>query len=65
MQKVSHKIVELAEIKHGDKVLDIATGIGESAVTAETRVKPNGKVVATDFLLKCWQLQRQEPGHLV
>ena len=49
MQKASHKIVELAEIKHGDKVLDIATGIGESAVTAEMRVKPNGKVVAADI----------------
>jgi enediyne biosynthesis protein CalE5 len=48
-QKVSDKLVELAEIKPGDKVLDIATGIGEPAVTAARRVKPNGKVVATDI----------------
>jgi ubiquinone/menaquinone biosynthesis C-methylase UbiE len=48
-QKVSDKIVELAEIKSGDRVLDIATGIGEPAVTAARRVKPNGKVVATDI----------------
>jgi ubiquinone/menaquinone biosynthesis C-methylase UbiE len=48
-QKVSDKIVELAEIKPGDKVLDIATGIGEPAVTAAKRVKPNGKVIATDI----------------
>jgi ubiquinone/menaquinone biosynthesis C-methylase UbiE len=48
-QKVSDKIVELAEIKPGDRVLDIATGIGEPAVTAARRVKPNGKVVATDI----------------
>jgi enediyne biosynthesis protein CalE5 len=48
-QKVSDKIVELAEIKPGDKVLDIATGIGEPAVTAARRVKPNGKVIATDI----------------
>jgi enediyne biosynthesis protein CalE5 len=48
-QKVSNKLVELAEIKHGDKVLDIATGIGEPAVTAARRVKPNGKVVAIDI----------------
>lgn len=48
-QKVSDKIVELAEIKAGDKVLDIATGIGEPAITAARRVKPNGKVVATDI----------------
>jgi len=48
-QKVSDKIVELAEIKAGDKVLDIATGIGEPAVTAARRVKPHGKVVAIDI----------------
>jgi len=48
-QKVSDEIVELAEIKPGDRVLDIATGIGEPAVTAAKRVKPNGKVVATDI----------------
>jgi ubiquinone/menaquinone biosynthesis C-methylase UbiE len=48
-QKVSDKLVEMAQIKPGDKVLDIATGIGEPAVTAAMRVKPNGKVVATDI----------------
>jgi ubiquinone/menaquinone biosynthesis C-methylase UbiE len=48
-QKVSDKLVELAEIKSGDKVLDIATGIGEPALTAARRVKPNGKVIATDI----------------
>jgi ubiquinone/menaquinone biosynthesis C-methylase UbiE len=48
-QKVSDKLVELAEIKPGDKVSDIATGIGEPAVTAAKRVKPNGKVVAIDI----------------
>jgi ubiquinone/menaquinone biosynthesis C-methylase UbiE len=48
-QKVSDKIVELAEIKPGDKVLDIATGIGEPAVTAARKVIPNGRVVAIDI----------------
>jgi ubiquinone/menaquinone biosynthesis C-methylase UbiE len=48
-QKVSDKIVELAEIKSGDWVLDIATGIGEPAVTAANKVMPDGKVVATDI----------------
>jgi ubiquinone/menaquinone biosynthesis C-methylase UbiE len=48
-QKVSDKIVDLAEIKPGDKVLDVATGIGEPAVTAARKVKPNGKVVTTDI----------------
>ncbi|HEY1248583.1 MAG TPA: class I SAM-dependent methyltransferase [Nitrososphaera sp.] len=48
-QKVSDKIVQLAEIKPGDRVLDIATGIGEPAVTAARKVMPNGKVLATDI----------------
>jgi ubiquinone/menaquinone biosynthesis C-methylase UbiE len=48
-QKVSDKLVAMAEIKPGDKVLDLATGIGEPAVTAAKQVKPTGKVVATDI----------------
>src|SRR3712207_3620657 len=48
-QKVSDRIVELAEIKPGGKVLDIATGIGEPAVSAARKVIPNGKVVAIDI----------------
>jgi ubiquinone/menaquinone biosynthesis C-methylase UbiE len=48
-QKVSDKLVEMAQIKPGDRVLDIATGIGEPAVTAAKRVRPNGRVVATDI----------------
>jgi len=48
-QKVSNKIVELAEVKPGDKVLDIATGIGEPAVTAARKVMPNGRIVAIDI----------------
>src|SRR5918911_4185056 len=37
-QKVSDRLVELAQIKPGQKVLDIATGIGEPAVTAAKRL---------------------------
>jgi enediyne biosynthesis protein CalE5 len=48
-QRVSDKIVELAEIEPGDKVLDIAAGIGEPAITAARRVRPSGRVVATDI----------------
>ena len=48
-QKVSDKIVELAEIEPSDWVLDIATGIGEPAVTAARKVMPDGRVVATDI----------------
>jgi ubiquinone/menaquinone biosynthesis C-methylase UbiE len=48
-QKLSDKLVELAGVTPGSKVLDVATGIGEPAVTAARRVQPNGKVLATDI----------------
>jgi ubiquinone/menaquinone biosynthesis C-methylase UbiE len=42
-------VVDLAQLKPGNRILDIATGIGEPAVTAAKRVKPNGRVIATDI----------------
>ena len=48
-QVVSDKLVNLAQIRQGHKVLDIGTGIGEPAVTAARQVGPNGKVVAIDI----------------
>ena len=48
-QKINERLVELAEIKQGDKVLDIATGIGEPAITAARKVGINGHVLATDI----------------
>jgi ubiquinone/menaquinone biosynthesis C-methylase UbiE len=57
-QKVSNKLVELAEIKPGDRVLDIATGIGEPAVTAARKVMPNGKVIAIDISRQMLEVAR-------
>jgi SAM-dependent methyltransferase len=48
-QVVSDRLVELAGIHQGSKVLDVATGIGEPAVTAARRVGPSGKVTAIDL----------------
>jgi len=48
-QKLSDKLVDLAELRPGSIVLDVATGIGEPAVTAARRVQPNGKVLANDI----------------
>jgi SAM-dependent methyltransferase len=47
-QHVSDRLVELAGVKPGARVLDIATGNGEPAVTAARLVGPAGRVVATD-----------------
>jgi SAM-dependent methyltransferase len=46
---VSERLVELARIKPGDRVLDVAAGYGEPALTAAKRVGPDGEVVATDI----------------
>ena len=46
---VSRRQVELAEIKPGSRVLDIATGIGEPALTAANQVGNSGHVLATDI----------------
>ena len=48
-EKVSKRLIELAEIKSGSKVLDIATGIGEPAITASNQVGKTGQVLATDI----------------
>ncbi|MEM7116587.1 MAG: methyltransferase domain-containing protein [Chloroflexota bacterium] len=45
---MSKHLVELAQLQSGQQVLDIATGIGEPALTAARRVGPSGHVVATD-----------------
>lgn len=47
-QHVSDRLVELAAIRPGFTVLDLATGVGEPAVTAARRVGPSGKVVGID-----------------
>lgn len=47
-QPVSDRFMELADIGPGQTILDIATGIGEPAITAAKRVGSSGKVFATD-----------------
>lgn len=46
---VSKRLIELAGVGPGSRVLDVATGNGEPAVTAARLVGPEGWVLATDF----------------
>jgi ubiquinone/menaquinone biosynthesis C-methylase UbiE len=62
-QKVSDKLVRLAEIKPGQKVLDIATGIGEPAVTAARTVGDKGHVTATDISPGMLAIGRERAQH--
>lgn len=48
-QEVSDRLLELANVRPGHRVLDVATGIGEPAATAARKVGPDGHVVATDM----------------
>lgn len=48
-QSVSERMLDLAAVQPGHRVLDIATGIGEPALRAASRVGPAGRVVATDI----------------
>src|SRR5262249_17308524 len=47
-QPLSDRMMELAHIAPGQRVLDVATGIGEPAMTAARRVSPRGPLVAIE-----------------
>src|SRR5918999_1175954 len=46
---ISERVVELAGVTAGSRVLDVAAGYGEPSLTAARVVGPNGKVVASDI----------------
>ncbi|RMD63173.1 MAG: class I SAM-dependent methyltransferase, partial [Alphaproteobacteria bacterium] len=48
-QPVSDTLVARARLTPGQQVLDVATGIGEPAITAARRVLPGGHIAAADI----------------
>jgi SAM-dependent methyltransferase len=56
---VSQRLVEMAGIKAGDRVLDVAAGYGEPSLTAAPTVGPEGSVVATDISAEMLGFGRQ------
>jgi ubiquinone/menaquinone biosynthesis C-methylase UbiE len=58
-EKVSRRLIELAEIKQGSTVLDIATGIGEPAITAAKQVGNSGYVLAIDISSQMLSIAKQ------
>jgi ubiquinone/menaquinone biosynthesis C-methylase UbiE len=63
-QNVSDRLIELAHIKSGDKILDIATGVGEPAITAAKKVGNDGHVMATDISLGMLSIAKQRAASL-
>jgi ubiquinone/menaquinone biosynthesis C-methylase UbiE len=57
--RVSRRLIELADIKQGSTVLDIATGIGEPAITAANQVGNSGRVLATDISSQMLSIAKQ------
>ena len=47
--KVSERLVELAGVEPGSRVLDVAAGYGEPSLSAARKAGPEGSVVATDI----------------
>lgn len=46
---VTEAMLELARLRPGDRVLDLAAGAGEPSISAAERVGPSGHVLATDI----------------
>lgn len=63
-QSVSDRLVALAAIEPGHRVLDVATGIGEPAVTAARKVGTGGRVVATDLSPQMLAIARARASEL-
>ena len=63
-QRVSERMLDLAELRPGHRVLDIATGIGEPALLAASRVGPAGRVVATDLSPRMLDFARERAASL-
>ena len=63
-QKVSLRLLELAEIRPGHTVLDIATGYGEPAVSAAPCVGSKGYVLAIDASPKMLEIEKERSNAL-
>lgn len=65
-QPVSDRLVQLAALRPGQRVLDVATGIGEPAITAAQALGPDGWVLAVDQAepMIAYARERAEEHHL-
>ena len=58
-QPLNDRLVELARIRPGMRVLDVATGIGEPALTASRAVGARGSVLGVDWASEMVALARE------
>ena len=59
-QKINDRLIDLAKIKQDDNILDLATGIGEPAITAAKKlVGSQGHVLAVDISPQMLSIAKQ------
>jgi ubiquinone/menaquinone biosynthesis C-methylase UbiE len=63
-QKISQRLIELAEIKSGQRILDVATGIGEPSMSAAKVVGTSGYVLATDISRQMLAIAKERAAFL-
>jgi ubiquinone/menaquinone biosynthesis C-methylase UbiE len=64
-QKINDRLIDLAKIKESDQVLDLATGIGEPAVTAAKKmIDSKGHILAVDISPQMLSIARQRSTSL-
>ena len=63
-QKLSQRLIELAEIKSGQRVLDVATGIGEPSMSVAKVVGTSGYVLATDISRQMLAIAKERAAFL-
>ncbi len=61
---ISDKMITLSVIKEESLVLDLATGIGEPAITAAKKVGSKGKVIATDMSQEMLNIAKRRAAEL-
>lgn len=57
---VTERMLDLARVGPGSRVLDVAAGAGEQTLTAARRVGPEGRVLATDISPRILEFAAQE-----
>src|SRR3954470_12736435 len=59
---ISERLVEMAGVEPGSRVLDVAAGYGEPSLTAARKAGAEGAVVATDISPEMLGLGRERAG---